>query len=165
MRRDLRNAFLTILIVLVVQFVLGMAVNLFVKVPLNHPGANSSEYFSGVAQSVTWAILQGPFLLVLHTSLGVLLVLVSLGILVRAIQSRSRAMIITATIGALTVLAAGLNGGSYLNYHEDFSSMLMASSFAIAVTAYVVGLWQSPLPRESPTPDARSPAPPSAQSL
>ena len=112
MRRDLRNGFLTILILLIVQFVVGMAVNLFVKVPLNHPGANPSEYFSGVAQSVTWAILQGPFLLILHTSLGLLVVLASLGILVRAIQSRSRAMIITATIGALTVLAAASTAGA-----------------------------------------------------
>ena len=164
MRQDLRNGFLATLILLVVQFVLGMAVNLFVKVPLDHPGANPPEYFSGVLQSVTWAVVQGPFLLILHTSLGLLLVVVGLGVLVRAIQSRSRGMIVTAATGALGVLAAGFNGGSYLNYHEDFSSMLVASFFAIAVTAYVVGLWLSPLPQESRTRDARSPAPPAAQS-
>jgi hypothetical protein len=39
------------------------------------------------------------------------------------------------------VLGAGFNGGSFLNYHEDFSSMLMATGFAIAVAAYATGLY------------------------
>jgi hypothetical protein len=39
------------------------------------------------------------------------------------------------------VLGAGFNGGSFLNYHQDFSSMLMATGFAIAVVAYSVGLY------------------------
>jgi hypothetical protein len=80
MRQEFRTGFLLALILLMVQLLLGMAVDLFVKVPLNHPGANPPEYFSGVVQSVTWAIL-----------------------------------------------GAGFNGGSYMNYHEDFSSMIMAS--------------------------------------
>ena len=59
------------MITLVVQFMLGMATNLFVQIPTNHPGANPPEYFSGVAQSVTWAILHGPSIwLVLHAVLG-----------------------------------------------------------------------------------------------
>ena len=61
-------------------------------------------------------------------------------------------------LGALTimaVLAAGFNGGSYLNYHEDLSSMIMATFFAIAVTAYLVGLFGLPPQQESPTPAAR----------
>jgi len=39
------------------------------------------------------------------------------------------------------VLAAGFNGGSFLNYNQDFSSMLMAVFFAVAVIAYAVGLF------------------------
>jgi hypothetical protein len=33
-----------------------------------------------------------------------------------------------------------LNGGSFLNYNEDFSSMIMAIFFAVAVGAYVWAL-------------------------
>jgi hypothetical protein len=39
------------------------------------------------------------------------------------------------------VLAAGFNGGSFLNYNQDFSSMLMATVFAVAVVSYSVGLF------------------------
>jgi hypothetical protein len=150
MWRELRQDYLGVLVVLVGQFLLGMATNLFVQIPLNHPGANPPEYFSGVAQSVTWAILHGPPWLVLHASLGLLLVLFGFRVLVTAIRSRQRSAVITASVGAVAMLGAGLNGGSYLNYHEDFSSMIMASFFAIAVTSYVIGLWALPNPQQSP---------------
>jgi hypothetical protein len=42
------------------------------------------------------------------------------------------------------VIGAGFNGGSYLNYHEDFSSMIMAGGFALAVVAYLIGLYVLP---------------------
>jgi hypothetical protein len=54
---NVRFGYLAALIALVIQFLLGMAVNLFVTVPKNHPGSNPPEYFTGVVQSVTWAIL------------------------------------------------------------------------------------------------------------
>ena len=156
MTRELRQAYLGTLITLVVQFILGMATNLFVQIPTHHPGANPSEYFSGVAQSVTWAILHGQSIwLVVHAVLGLLIVLTAFGLLIRTIGTRNRLAITTSVIGALAVLAAGFNGGSYLNYHQDFSSMLMATFFAIAVTAYVVGLFGLPPQQESRTPAAR----------
>jgi hypothetical protein len=165
MSREIRYGYLAALIALVAQFLLGMATNLFVQIPLSHPGASPSEYFSGVFQSVTWAILHGPSLwLTLHAVLGLLLVVLAFRLLVPAIRSRNRTAIITAVIGAVAMLGAGFNGGSYLNYHEDFSSMIMASGFAIAVTAYVVGVWALPLQQESQTQAARSPAPPAARS-
>lgn len=165
MWRELRNGYLGALIVLAIQFLLGMAVNLFVQIPLNHPGANPPEYFSGVAESVTWAILHGPVLLVLHVILGLILLAFSLRLLVPAIRSRQRTAVVTAAVGLVAILGAGFNGGSYLNYHQDFSSMIMASLFAIAVIAYVFGLWALPPQPGSPTRDARSPAPPAARSL
>jgi nitric oxide reductase large subunit len=165
MSREIRQGYLGTLITLIAQFLLGMVTNLFVQVPLNHPGANPPEYFSGVVQSVTWAILHGPSLwLTLQAVLGLLLVVFGFRLLVPAIRSRNRTAIITAVTGAVAMLGAGFNGGSYLNYHEDFSSMIMASFFGIAVTAYVVGLWALPLQPGSQTRAARSPAPPAAQS-
>jgi nitric oxide reductase large subunit len=155
MWREPRHAYLAALLTLIVQFMLGMATNLFVQIPRDHPGSNPPEYFTGVAQSVTWAILHGPLWLVLHAVLGLLLVVFGFGILGPAIRSRHRPTVITAVVGALATLAAGFNGGSYLNYHEDFSSMLMATFFAIAVTSYAIGLWALPPPTESQPPAAR----------
>ena len=157
---NIRGAYLGALVTLIIQFLLGMATNLFVQVPVNHPGANPPEYFTGVAQSVTWAVLHGPLWLVLHAGLGLILVVFGFRVLAQAIQSRHRAAIITAVTGAIAILGAGFNGGSYLNYHEDFSSMIMASFFAIAVTAYVIGLWALPPRSGSRMSVAPGPVPP-----
>jgi hypothetical protein len=47
------------LAMLIVQFLLGTTVNLFVKIPGDHPGASPPEYFGGLVTSVSWAILHG----------------------------------------------------------------------------------------------------------
>jgi hypothetical protein len=142
----LRVSFLYALVMLIAQFMLGMAVNLFVKIPTDHPGSNPPEYFSGVAQSVTWAILHGHILLAIHAGFGLVLVIAAVGTMVQAIQARRRGLIISSAFGFIGVLGAGFNGGSYLNYHEDFSSMLMATGFAIAVVAYSVGIYLAAQP-------------------
>lgn len=139
--RQLRISFLFALVMLIAQFLLGMAVNLFVKIPDQHPGANPPEYFGGVAQSVTWAILHGHFLLAIHTGFGLMLVVAAIGTLVQAIANRRRGIVVSAVFGFIGVLGAGFNGGSFLNYHQDFSSMLMAAGLAIAVVSYSVGLY------------------------
>ncbi len=139
--RQLRISFLFALVMLIAQFLLGMAVNLFVKIPDQHPGANPPEYFSGVAQSVTWAIVHGNLLLAIHAGFGFVLVVAAIGTLVQAIGSRRRGLVVSAVFGFIGVLGAGFNGGSFLNYHQDFSSMLMATGFAIAVASYSVGLY------------------------
>jgi hypothetical protein len=141
MREQMRNQFLGTLAFLIVQFLLGMAVNLFVTIPTDHPGANPPEYFGGVVQSVTWAVLHGHVLLQVHAVLGLLLVLNALGLLVAAIRMRARDLIVVTSLGLFGVLAAGFNGGSFLNYNQDFSSMIMATFFAWAVVSYTVGLF------------------------
>jgi hypothetical protein len=144
----LRVSFLYALVMLIAQFMLGMAVNLFVKIPTDHPGSNPPEYFSGVAQSVTWAILHGHILLAIHAGFGLVLVIAAVGTMVQAVQARRRGLIISSAFGFIGVLGAGFNGGSYLNYHEDFSSMLMATGFAIAVVAYSVGIYLAAQPSQ-----------------
>jgi hypothetical protein len=118
-----------------------MAVNLFVTIPTDHPGANPPEYVGGVVQTVTWAILHGHVLLIIHASLGLILVLNGVGLLVAAIRTRAQDLITLTAFGALGILAAGFNGGSFPNYNQDFSSMLMASFFAVSVISYAVGLF------------------------
>jgi hypothetical protein len=136
-----RRGSLAAILMLIAQFLLGMGVNLFVVIPKDHPGSNPPEYFSGVAQSVAWALLHGHVLLILHAAFGLVLVFASVGTLVQAIRTRARGLIVTASFGAFGVIAAGFNGGSYLNYHEDFSSMIMATGFAVAMVAYTTGLY------------------------
>jgi len=69
------------------------------------------------------------------------IVLAALGTLVQAIGNRRRGIVVSAVFAFIGVLAAGFNGGSFLNYNQDFSSMLMAAGFAVAVVAYSAGLY------------------------
>ncbi|MGH7721478.1 MAG: hypothetical protein ACRENL_01415 [Candidatus Dormibacteria bacterium] len=131
------------MLVLVAQFLLGTAVNLFVKIPADHPGAHSSAYFSGLLQSVTWAVLHGWVLLSLHAILGLILLVGSIAVLVTAVRQRARRHIVVGALGVMGVIAAGFNGGSFLVFGEDYSSYLMAVGFAVAVLAYTTGLFIS----------------------
>lgn len=141
--REFRQAYLGTLITLVVQFIFGMATNLFVTVPTKHPGANPPEYFSGVVTSVSWAILHGGLWLTLHAAWGLLIVLGAIGTVVQAIRLGGGGRITLAVLGFIGVLGAGFNGGSFLNYGENFSSMLMAVGFALAMSAYITLLYRS----------------------
>ena len=140
--RPVRLLTLAVLLLLVAQFLAGMVVNLFVNIPKNHPGSRPSEYFSGSLQSVNWA-LGGSGLpwLETHAGVGVLLFVAAVALLLVAIRSGGPAQVIAATFGLAGIIAAGFNGASFLDFNEDFSSMLMSGGFALALTAYVLGLY------------------------
>jgi hypothetical protein len=89
-------------------------------------------------------------LLIIHATLGLLLVLNALGLLIAAIRARARDLIWVTSLGLFGVLAAGFNGGSFLNYNQDFSSMIMATFFAWAVIAYAVGIFVIGRPGSAP---------------
>lgn len=128
---------------LIIQFLLGMVVNLFVTIPTNHAGANPPEYFSGVVTSVSWAIFHGGPWLTLHAVWGLLIVLGAAGTMAQAIRMGGGTRITLATLGFIGVLGAGFNGGSFLNYNQDVSSMLMAVGFALATACYAALLYRS----------------------
>jgi hypothetical protein len=72
---------------------------------------------------------------ILHAGFGLVIVIGAAFLLVQSIQSRVTSLIVTSSLGALGGLVAGFDGGSFLNYHQDFSSMIMASGFSVAVVA------------------------------
>jgi hypothetical protein len=140
--RPFRLTTALVLLLLIAQFLVGMTVNLFVDIPKNHPGARPGEYFSGSLQSVNWALSNGglPWL-ESHAGIGVLLFGVAIALLLVAIRSGRRGNVIAAAFGLAGIIAAGFNGASFLDYNEDFSSMLMSGGFAVALIAYVLGLY------------------------
>ena len=128
---------------LLAQFLIGMWVNLFVHIAQVHPGSTGPDYFLRLLQGVPWAVIHGQLPLQVHAALGLLLVLGALVMVVLAVVSRRRAWVIVSVLGAIGVIGAGFNGGSFLNYGHDFSSMLMALGFAVAIGSYAVGLYIS----------------------
>ena len=79
----LRGQVFGAIVVILLQAGIGMFVNLFVSIPKHHPGADSSDYFSGSTRSVSWAIAHGGVVLAIHVALGLLLALMVIGIVAK----------------------------------------------------------------------------------
>ncbi|HJT57332.1 MAG TPA: hypothetical protein VJ761_12605 [Ktedonobacteraceae bacterium] len=137
----LRTVAAITLLLLAIQFLIGMIDNLFVQVPAVHPGANAPEYFSGVAQGVAWALIHSVPALLLHVVVGILLAIAAFILLGLAIASRKRAWVVTTILGWIGVIGAGFNGASFLNYGQDFSSLLMSIGFLLAAVSYAIGFY------------------------
>jgi hypothetical protein len=65
-------------LLLVVQYLLGMAVNIYVVLPKTHPGAAASNYFTGAASGLGWLIPDGPVWAGVHAAFGLALVVAAL---------------------------------------------------------------------------------------
>jgi hypothetical protein len=131
---------LAVVILLLGQFVIGIAANLYARIPARHPGAHPANYLSGSVHSVGWAISSGPAVLAAHAALGLFLVLVALRVLMLAIGTRRRATTVAAVLGAGFIIGAGFNGASFLDFNNSTSSLIMSMLFALAMLAYVAVL-------------------------
>jgi cytochrome bd-type quinol oxidase subunit 2 len=119
-RARLRSASMGALTMLVIQYVLGVAVNLYI---------NPAK--GGAAQ----AFNNGP-LLALHAVVGILLVLAALDLLVRAIIARHQPVITASAVGLLAILGAAFNGFAFLKTHANGSSLGMAIAAGVAILCY-----------------------------
>jgi len=131
---------LAVLVLLLAQFAIGMAVNLYSHIAADHPGAHPTNYFSGSVHSVGWAIGSGPATLAAHTALGLFLVIAAMIVVALAIGTRRRATTVAAVLGAGFIIGAGFNGASFLDFNHDISSLIMSLLFALAALAYIAVL-------------------------
>ena len=130
----LRQAYLAILIALIVQFALGISVNLYVTLPAaGHPG-HSSWFGNGA-------------LLAAHAALGMFLTLAALFVLVRAIMARNAALIVTSAAGLVAIGLAFFFGASFTDKLTNGYSLGMAISFAAALACYAIGMYAVSAPR------------------
>jgi hypothetical protein len=104
----------TFMAALVVQFGIGMAIDLFVGITRHHHGTGASNLLTGAFDSVTWAVLHGPILLTIHALIGLGVAIHSIHNLMWNVRWGTRGSTWAAGIGALFVWAAALNGGRFL---------------------------------------------------
>jgi hypothetical protein len=126
-------------VLLLVQYLLGMVVNVYVVLPARHPGANAANYFSGAASSLGWAISSGPAWVAAHAVFGMALAVAAIAAIALTWRRDGRAGRTVAVLGALAIIGAGFNGASFLTYGHAFSSMIMAGLWALALACYVAG--------------------------
>ena len=125
-RDNLARGYLAATIMLVVQFGLGIGVNLYVTVPT---GKGVGQAFSNGA------------LLVLHTVFGLLLILAAVSMVARAVIARHRPSIALSVIGLLAILAAAGAGASFVNDGTNGASLGMALATGVALLCYIIGLF------------------------
>jgi hypothetical protein len=128
-------------LLLLVQYLLGMVTNLYVIIPGRHPGAGAHDYFTGVASGLAWVITHGPVWAAAHAAFGLALVLAAFASIALTRRQGGRMAVVLSVLGALAILGAGFNGASFLNYGHDFSSMIMAGLWALALACYVTGMF------------------------
>jgi hypothetical protein len=126
----LRGASMGAAVMLVIQFGLGIGVNLYVTLPTAGRGGRSvGQAFSNGA------------LLALHTVFGLLLVVTAISLLVRAIAARHRPVIVTSAAGLLAIIAAAGSGASFVSDSAIGASLGMALATGVAMLCYLVSLF------------------------
>jgi hypothetical protein len=129
-----RRGSLAALVLLVVQYGIGMYVNLYVTVPRGDHG-------SGLGS----AIANGPAMLSSHAVLGLALALVAIGVLVQAVMARHRGAIVSSALGLLALASASAAGAGFTSSGDAGASMGMAVMTGVALLCYAVNLYGLPL--------------------
>ncbi len=125
--RRLRRLGISMTLLLLAQFVLGMVVNLYVTIP-------ASGNVTGRAAVVLYA----------HMVLGAALLVVALVLAGLAVAARRRPWLIASAIG-LGAIALAITGGLTFLLHGGHpgDSFLMAMGFIIAITSYATATHHS----------------------
>ena len=132
----LRLSSLGAVIMLIVQFVLGIVYNLYGTAPTS---TKSVGLFSSPD-------------LALHVILGILLVIAALGQLIRAIAVRHPLSVWMSAIGLLAIVGAGFAGLGFAGNGASGASLGMSLAFAVALACYVVLVFALPSSASLPSP-------------
>ena len=134
-----RRTSLGMTVALLVQYTLGMVVNLYVTVPARDQGG-------GVLAAIGRAFANGPAALGIHAGLGLLILAGTISLLVRSVLSRRRPLIWLSAVTLLAVLGAALNGAAFVNSGNDGASLGMALLTGVALLCLAVILYLTPAP-------------------
>jgi hypothetical protein len=151
-REDLRRVSLAALVMLVVQFGLGMFLNLYVAVP-------AADAHAGIMQEVA----NGPFALTVHATLGLALIVTAVGALVRAVRLEEPLVAVLAAAGLTAIGGAFAAGEIFVRNGQNGASLAMALLTAVALLSYVGVLawtarWRGAhVVHSNPVPAPRSP--------
>jgi hypothetical protein len=117
-------------VLLLVQYGLGIGVNLFVTLPRQDHGAGLGS-----------AISNGPAAVSVHAVLGLALVVIALATAIRAAAIRHGGIIALAALGLLALGSAAFSGISFARTGQNGASFSMALGWAVALLCYLAILF------------------------
>lgn len=138
-RSALRKNSAGICVMLLVQYGLGMGVNLYAEAPAADQGR-------GLAVAVGRALTSQPAVLAAHTVLGMLMLVAGISVLVRAIRARHRKAIATSAAGLAAIIAAAFSGAAFVSDGQAGASMAMALLAGVALLCYLANLLMAGTP-------------------
>jgi hypothetical protein len=121
-------------VLLLIEFGLGVSVNLYAKLPASDHGKGMLPAFGG-------AVAGGPVVLALHALLGTVLLAGSIAALVRAILIRRPVLLGLAGVALLSIVGAWISGSRFVATMANGASLTMALATAVSVLCYVLILF------------------------
>jgi hypothetical protein len=144
------NSFAAI-VILLIEYGLGVWVNLYGHLPVSDHGANIA---TGFAQAVS----KGPAGVSIHAVLGAILVISAVTAIVRAALVRRLVMVGAAAVGLVAIVVAAFSGASFVGDGSNGASLSMAVAAGVAIGSYALVLLLSAGAAESaPADDAPQP--------
>ena len=128
----LHRACLAALIMLVVQYGLGIVLNLYVTVP-------ASDEHAGLLREIA----SGPLMLTLHALLGLALIATAIVLLVRAVRIGDRMIAVLAAAGLTAIGGAFASGEIFVHSGQNAASLAMALLTGVALLCYIGALAQA----------------------
>jgi hypothetical protein len=119
------------LVMLLIEYSLGISVNLYSQLPRSDAG---KTLFAGLGAAVG----NGPFLLAFHAVLGTLLLLTGGGAVVRAARLGARPLIALSAGALLATVVAWLSGSEFIGHTKNSASLTMALAAAVAILCYAL---------------------------
>ena len=151
-RAWLRRVCLTVLIMLVVQYGLGIFLNLYVAVP-------ASDAHAGIVGEIATA----PLALTIHALLGLALIGAAILLLVRAVGVKDRLLAGLAAAGLTAIGGAFGTGEIFVRNGQPGASLAMAILTEAALICYVGTLARSTAAERQVQGQVPSPPPPPAE--
>lgn len=130
------NAFAAV-VMLLIEFCLGVGVNLYSNLP-------ASDHGKGLLTAFGAAVTGGPIALTLHALLGTLLLITGNAAVVRAMLARRTLLICVAILSLVAILVARVAGTKFVGDMSAGTSLLMGLATAVAILGYATLLSSPP---------------------
>ena len=129
----LRKTSAGISVMLMVQYGLGMGVNLYARVP-------PADHGAGIAAALGRALTSQPAVLAVHGALGLLLLVAGVNVLTRAVLVRQPRAIAASAAGLAAIVGAAVSGAAFVSNGQAGASMAMAILTGVALLCYLANL-------------------------
>jgi hypothetical protein len=143
--KGLRANALAAVVMLLLEYCLGISVNLYSTLPASDPG---KPLFAGFAAAAGG---NGPLLLSLHALLGTLLVITALAALVRSSRLGATPPIVLTAVALLAILVGWLAGSEFVGHMRNGTSLTMALVTAVAILCYALVIFFLGISPRSPS--------------